>query len=167
MNDSVYKWKFTDTIIIDLLFIISFLGIIYFLFLKSLLFLLIFLSLYIIMNILLSLICVDCVYSGKFCPGISQLLFGSLLSRLYKKRPMQIGTLKVILILYGIFGFGTFGYAFTILVIYFIQEYTIVIVSLILCFFSYSIIAWSILCPKCSNNKICPVKNIKSIFRRI
>lgn len=164
-NNSVYKWKLKDTIIVDILFITPFIGIIFFLSLISISYLIIFLFLYILMNLLLSIICSNCPYSGKFCPGISQLLFGPILSKLYKKKPIKNNTLKIVLISYCIIGLGCFIYAYTILFIYLISEYAIVIATLLLCFILYCIIAWPILCPKCSNNKKCPVKNPSTIIR--
>ncbi len=165
--NSIYKWKIKDTIIVDILYAIPLIGIIVlFIIDSSFFFLFLFLFLYVIMNILIAFICHECPHRGHFCPGVSQLLFGPLLSKfILRGKKITNKMLKMILIIYGIIGLGNFILAFFILFIIYWNKEVWIVFSLVISFTLYSIVAWPIFCPKCSFNKKCPVRNLKSLIQ--
>lgn len=163
--NKIYKWKLRDTVIIDIFFIISFIGIIILLAFISFFYLLIFILFYIIMNLLISIICHDCPHQGSFCPGVSQLLLGALLSKkIIKKKEISQKAMKITLIFYAFIGMGDFIFAFVVIIISLWTTLLWITLIPVLCFIIYATIAWPILCPKCSNKDNCPVRNFKKYF---
>ncbi len=163
--NNIYKWKLKDTVIIDVFFIISFIGIIILLGIISIIYLMIFILFYIIMNLLITIICYDCPHQGHFCPGLSQFLFGAFLSKkIIKKKEISRKMMRITLIFYALIGMGNFIFAFIVIII--TLWTTLWWITLIppLCFLIYAIIAWPILCLKCSNKENCPVRNYKKYF---
>ncbi|MFW9989981.1 MAG: hypothetical protein ACFFC3_15135 [Candidatus Odinarchaeota archaeon] len=117
------------------------------------------------MNLLIAIICHDCPHQGNFCPGVSQLLFGALLSKkIIKNKKISLKVMKITLIFYTLIGMGNFIFMFVVIIISLWK--TILWITLIppICFIIYAIIAWPILCPKCSNKDNCPVRNFKKYF---
>ena len=117
------------------------------------------------MNLLIAVICHDCPHQGHFCPGVSQLLFGALISKIIiKKEEISLKMMRITLIFYALIGMGNFIFAFILILISLWP--TILWVAFIppICFLIYAIIAWPILCPKCSNKENCPVRNFKKYF---
>ncbi len=162
-----HRWKLKDTIIVDIVFIVYLLGTIILLMIKSILFLSIFLVLYIITNLLLAIICRECPYSGQFCPGVSQLLFGPLISKkIIKEEKITQKTLQLTLILYAIIGLGNFISALVFLFFFYWKEHPLIVVFVSLSFMIYSIIAWPIFCPKCIIKNKCPVRNFRKVFSK-
>lgn len=163
--NKIYKWKLRDTIIIDIFFNISFIGIIILLAFISFFYLLIFILFYIIMNLLIAIICHDCPHQGHFCPGLSQLLFGALLSKkLIKKEKISRKMMRITLIFYTLIGMGNFIFSFIVIIISLWSSLFLITLIPPFCFLIYATIAWPILCPKCSNKENCPVRNFKKYF---
>ena len=163
---SVYNWKLKDTVIIDVLFIACFIGIVVLLSMISIFILLIFLIFFVIMNFLLAVNCHDCPHQGKFCPGVSQLLFGALLSnKILKQKEITKRLMRFTLIFYLLVSFGNFIFAFTIIIISLWNTLSWITLIPPLCFLLYTIIAWPILCPKCNYKEDCPVRNYKKFFQ--
>ena len=163
--NKIYKWKLRDTIIIDIFFNISFIWIIILLAFISFFYLLIFILFYIIMNLLIAIICHDCPHQGHFCPGLSQLLFGALLSKkLIKKEKISRKMMRITLIFYTLIGMGNFIFSFIVIIISLWSSLFLITLIPPFCFLIYAIIAWPILCPKCSNKENCPVRNFKKYF---
>lgn len=117
------------------------------------------------MNLLLAVNCYDCPHQGKFCPGVSQLLFGALLSKkIIKKKEISKKMMRITLLFYMLISFGNFIFAFIIIIISLWT--TLFWITLIppLSFLLYTTIAWPILCPKCYYKEDCPVRNFKKYF---
>ena len=166
-NGNASFWKKRDIIInfiptIPLL--LSFFGIIFLLSTKSLLILLIYILLWVAMNISMVGICKDCIYCGKYCPGLHQLYFGPLISK-YLVGRYKINTthLKLSVFLLGIFGIGNQIFAFITLFILYWESKLIVIILLIL-YCLHIPLSFLIFCPKCQRYGNCPVSNINKLF---
>ena len=166
-NDNAYFWKKRDIIINfvpTIPLFLSFLGIILLLAMKSLFILFIYILLWVAMNISLAYICKDCVYIGKYCPGLNQLYFGPLISKyLFGRYKVNVTHLKLSVFLLGIFGIGNQIFAFISLFILYWKLKLLVIILLIL-YCLHIPLSFLIFCPKCQRYGNCPVSNMNNLF---
>jgi hypothetical protein len=170
-NKQIYQWSKRDRLMHLLPAIplaVFNVGTIYLLSLKSIYLVGIFLSLWVATNIAIVGICNGCPYRGRYCPGVSQLYFAPFLSVLVCKDKEGITnkrTFKVNLFLLGLFGIGSYIFAFYWLYVLYWNEIALVILILLACLLLHMPLSFFILCPKCSYNDKCPMARVQKTFK--
>jgi hypothetical protein len=169
MKNNKIFWKKRDIIrntVPTIPLVISFLGIIILLAMKSLFILFLYILLWIMMNISMAYICKDCIYRGKYCPGLNQLYFGPLISKhLFSSDKVNVTLLKCSIVFLGLFGIGNQIFAFILLFIFYWELKSVIIIILIL-YCIHIPLSFSIFCPRCKRYANCPVSNMNKIFMK-
>ena len=128
----------------------------------------IFLLLWVATNIAIVGICKGCPYRGGYCPGVSQMYFAPFLSALVSKGKEGISSersFKVNLVLLGLFGIGSYIFAFYWLYVLYWSEKALVVLVLLGCLLLHMPLSFFILCPKCSYNDTCPMARVQKAFK--
>jgi hypothetical protein len=128
-----------------------------------------FVLLWIATNVAVAGICAGCPYRGGYCPGLSQLYFAPLLSGLvYKGREPGSGpaALKINLILLGIFGLGSYVFAFHWLFVGYWPERGIVVLTLLGLLVLHMPLSFFLLCPKCGYKDVCPMAKVQEVVKK-
>jgi hypothetical protein len=165
-NKQVYKWKRIDKIIHllpALPLIMFYAGTIYLLSIKSIVLVVILIILWIATNLSITRICAGCPYRGKYCPGLCQLFIAPYLSLIIFKKGIKrekINSFTADLLLLGLFGIGSYIFAFYYLfILYWTNYYLVIIILLVLLLLNMGL-SFFLLCPKCSYNTICPIARV-------
>jgi hypothetical protein len=144
-------------------------GTVYLLAVISILLVGVFLLLWVATNFAVAGICAGCPYRGGYCPGVSQLYFAPFLVALMckgKKRRSGIRSFKVNLALLGVFGIGSYLFAFYWLFVESWPERAIVVLVLVGLLVLHMPLSFFILCPKCSYNDTCPMAKVPKAFKK-
>jgi hypothetical protein len=167
----VYQWTKRDRAL-HLLpatpLILFYIGTIYLLGINSLRLVGVFLLFWIATNFAIMGICNGCPYRGKYCPGVSQLYFAPFLSALMCKEVKQDAaprSFKLNLALLGVFGVGSYIYAFYWLFVLYWPERLIAVLVLLVLLILHMPLSFFILCPKCGYNDICPMSKVQKTFK--
>ena len=129
----------------------------------------IFLLLWMATNVAVVGICAGCPYRGGYCPGVSQLYFAPFLSALvYRtpKKPAGIRSFRVTLVLLGVFGIGSYLFAFYWLFALYWRGRAVVVLALLGLLILHMPLSFFILCPKCGYNDTCPMAKVHKIVKR-
>ena len=170
-NKQIYQWSKRDKLMHLLPAIplaVFNVGTVYLLSIKSIYLVGIFLLLWVATNIAIVGICNGCPYRGGYCPGVSQMYFAPFLSALVSKGKEGISSersFKVNLVLLGLFGIGSYIFAFYWLYVLYWSENVLVILTLLGCLLLHMPLSFFILCPKCSYNDICPMARVQKTFK--
>ena len=142
--------------------VISFLGIIVLLAFQSTVSLVLFFLFYILTNIAGGLICSQCPFRGKFCPGVLQLYFMPFLSKVFYRRPKYSRkTIERSAVLVGIFGSAYYLIGFvSLFLIYWNSTFLTIVLVLLFLFFTHFFLSFSNLCPNCMNKENCPMARV-------
>ncbi|MBN1538060.1 MAG: hypothetical protein JW908_15090 [Anaerolineales bacterium] len=168
----VYQWSKKDRLLhlISAAPLITFyIGSIYLLARESIYLAGIFLLLWVGVNLCVASICAGCPYRGGYCPGVCQLYFAPFLSMLmYKDTEKRLShwSFKVNLALLGIFGIGSYVFAFYWLFRLHWQEHPLVVLGLLVLLLLHMPLSFFMLCPKCGYNNICPMANVHRVFKK-
>ena len=114
-------------------------------------------------------ICAGCPYRGEYCPGLCQLYFAPLLSKvIYRNKKSSSGprSFRVNLILLGIFGIGSYIFGFYWLFLLHWNDRPIFVLVLLVLLIIHMPLSFFILCPKCGYNDICPMASVYKGFKR-
>jgi hypothetical protein len=170
-NKQVYQWSRNDRML-HLLpaipLIVFYIGTIYLLALRSIYLVAVFLLLWTATNFSTTRICAGCPYRGRYCPGICQLFIAPFLSLIIfkdKRRKSDSRSFKVDLALLGIFGVGSYLFAFYWLFVLYWSEYTVVILVLLGLLLLHMPLSFFLLCPKCGYNDTCPMAKVHKTFK--
>ena len=113
--------------------VIAFVGIIILLALSSIIILIYFILFWILTNFAGGIICSQCPFQSKVCPGIYQLYFMPLLSKIvYRKKEYREKTKQISAILVGIFGSLYYVIGFISLIILYWNDFLLIIVLILL-----------------------------------
>jgi hypothetical protein len=129
----------------------------------------VFLLLWVAVNVSVAGICAGCPYRGGYCPGVCQLYFAPYLSLvMYKDKEKGSGarSFKVHLALLGIFGMGSYAFAFYWLFRLYWQEHGLVVLGLLALLFLHMPLSFFILCPKCGYNDTCPMARVHKVVKK-
>ncbi len=142
--------------------VIAFMGIIILLALRSIIILVLFISLWIITNFSGGIICSQCPFQNKVCPGVFQLYFMPFLSKIvYKKKEYSKKTIEISAIFVGVFGLSYYCIGFISLIILYWNDSLLLIVLILLgLFITHFLISFLSLCPNCNNKEKCPMSRI-------
>ena len=172
MNESqqIYRWSRQDRLL-HLLpaipLIVFYAGTIYLLGIRSIPVVVGFLLLWIATNVAITGICAGCPYRGGYCPGVSQLYFAPFLSAAVCRREREISgarSFKLNLALLGLFGIGSYLFAFYWLFVFYWPERAIGVPDLLGLLVLHMPLSFFLLGPRCGYNDICPmVKVHKSV----
>jgi hypothetical protein len=127
----------------------------------------IFLLFWIATNFAIAGICAGCPYRGGYCPGACQLYFAPFLSKvLYKDKRKSAGprSFKVHLALLGLFGIGSYLFAFYWLFVLYWPERALVVLALLGLLLLHMPLSFFLLCPKCGYNDTCPMARVHKTF---
>jgi len=174
MNEDrqVYQWSRQDRVL-HLLpaipLVVFYVGTVYLLAVSSIQLVGIFLLLWVATNLAISGICAGCPYRGGYCPGVSQLYFAPFLSAVMCKSNKKSSTprsFKVNLALLGVFGIGSYLFAFYWLFVLYRSEHAIVVLALLGLLMLHMPLSFFILCPKCGYNDTCPMAKVQKTFKK-
>ncbi len=142
--------------------VIAFVGIIILLALRSIVILVLFISFWIITNFSGGIICSQCPFQNKVCPGVLQLYFMPFLSKIvFKKNEYSKKTIAISAILVGIFGLLYYCLGFISLIILYWNDTLLIIVLILLgLFFTHFLLSFLSLCPNCTNKEKCPMARV-------
>ena len=129
----------------------------------------VFLLLWIATNVAVAGICAGCPYRGGYCPGLSQLYFAPLLSvMIYRTpaKPASTRSFRVPLVLLGVFGIGSYLFAFYWLFALYWPSRAIVVLALLGLLILHMPLSFFILCPKCSYNDTCPMAKVHKAVKK-
>lgn len=161
-----YKNVKTKLAISTISVVISFLGLIILLALKSTTLLILFIVFYILTNFVGGIICSQCPFQSKLCPGVLQLYFMPFLSKLiyrkkeYSKKAIELGAIFV-----GIFGSAYYLIGFvSLFILYWTSPLLIVVLVLLGLFFTHFFLSFTILCPNCTNKENCPMTRVSNVL---
>lgn len=142
--------------------VISFLGIIILLALNSVTLLMLFILFYILTNFAGGLICSQCPFRSKFCPGVLQLYFIPFLSKfVYRKKEYSKKTIERAAVLVGIFGTAYYLIGFvSLFILYWNSIFLAIVLVLLVLLFTHFFLSFSNLCPNCMNRENCPMSRV-------
>ena len=129
----------------------------------------VFLLLWVGVNVSVAGICAGCPYRGGYCPGACQLYFAPFLSMvLYKDAERGSGarSAKGSLASMGLFGIGSYVFAFYWLFRLHWQEHLLVVLGLLALLLLHMPLSFFILCPKCSYNDTCPMAKVHKVVKK-
>ncbi len=129
----------------------------------------IFLLLWVATNFAIAGICAGCPYRGGYCPGVSQLYFAPFLSAVIcrsKKKSTGARSVNVNLALLGVFGIGSYLFAFYWLFVLYWSERAIVVLTLLGLLMLHMPLSFFLLCPKCGYNDTCPMAKVQQTFKK-
>ena len=172
MNESnqVYQWTRRDKVL-HLLpaipLVVFYVGTAYLLAVGSTYLAVVFLLLWVATNFAIAGICAGCPYRGGYCPGASQLYFAPFLSAVVCKGTKGSGarSFKVNLALLGVFGIGSYLFAFYWLFVLYWSERAIVVLALLGLLMLHMPLSFFLLCPKCAHNDTCPMAKVHKAFK--
>jgi hypothetical protein len=172
-NERVYRWSRRDRVV-HLLpaipLVVFYLGSTYLLAIRSVCLAGIFLLLWVGVNCSMVRICSGCPYRGGYCPGVSQLYFAPFLSTLMHKgredRDSDGRSVKVSLALLGVFGIGSYLFAFYWLFLLYWDERPATVLALLALLLVHMPLSFFILCPKCSYKDTCPMGGVHRALGR-
>jgi hypothetical protein len=171
-NRQVYQWSKRDKVM-HLLpatpLAVFYIGTVYLLAVRSIYLVGVFLLLWIATNIAIAGICAGCPYRGGYCPGVSQLYFAPFLSAMmWKSQQRSSGprSFRLNLALLGVFGIGSYLFAFYWLFVLYWSERAIVVLTLLGLLILHMPLSFFILCPKCGYNDTCPMAKVEKAFKR-
>jgi hypothetical protein len=168
----VYRWTKQDMaqhLLPAIPLLVFHAGTVYLLAASSLYLAAVFLLLWIATNVAVVGICAGCPYRGGYCPGVSQLYFAPFLSAIVCKRPKQpagIRSFRVPLALLGVFGIGSYLFAFYWLFTLYWPSRAIVVLALLGLLILHMPLSFLILCPKCSYNDTCPMAKVHKTVKK-
>jgi hypothetical protein len=141
---------------------ISFSGMIILLAIKSITLLVIVILFYILTNLAGGIICSQCPFQGKFCPGVLQLYFMPFLSKtVYKKKEYSKRAIELGAVLVGIFGSIYYIVGFVSLLFLYWNSILVVVVMVLLgLFLTHFFLSFSVLCPNCTSKDSCPMSRV-------
>lgn len=128
-----------------------------------------FVLLWLATNLAVAGICAGCPYRGGYCPGLSQLYVAPFLATVLYRGPKtkpSPRTLKVSLALLGLFGIGSYAYAFYwLFTLYWPQQamFVLVLLGLLLVHMPLS---FFLLCPGCGYQDTCPMARVHKAFQK-
>jgi hypothetical protein len=174
VNDDVhvYAWSAQDKalhLLPAIPLVLFYAGTVYLLAARSLLLVGGFLLLWMATNVAVVGICAGCPYRGGYCPGLSQLYFAPFLSALLwpgRKPSSGLRSFKVNLALLGLFGIGSYLFAFYWLFTAYWPERAVVVLSLLGLLILHMPLSFFLLCPKCGYNETCPMATVHRAFKR-
>lgn len=142
--------------------VIAFIGIIILLALRSIIILVLFISFWILTNFSGGIICTQCPFQKKVCPGVYQLYFMPFLSKIiYRKKEYSKKTIEISAILMGVFGLSYYFIGFISLIILYWNDFLLIIVLILLGFFiTHILLSFLSLCPNCNNREKCPMARV-------
>jgi hypothetical protein len=170
-NKRVYQWSKQDKVLHLLPAIplaVFYVGTVYLLAVSSIHLVGLFLLLWIATNVAIAGICAGCPYRGGYCPGVSQLYFAPFLSAMvYKDKEKSTGarSFKVNLALLGVFGIGSYIFAFYWLFVLYWPGRAMVVLTLLGLLVLHMPLSFFILCPKCGYNDVCPMARVQKTFK--
>jgi hypothetical protein len=171
-DKQVYQWSARDKALhlLPAIPLIGFyVGTLYLLVLSSVFRAGMFLLLWIATNAAIAGICRGCPYRGGYCPGVSQLYFAPYLSALAcrgEQRSTGARSLRLNLVLLGIFGFGSYAYALYWLFVVYWSERAPVVLALLVLLVLHMPLSFFILCPKCGHNDTCPMARVHKAVKK-
>jgi hypothetical protein len=113
-------------------------------------------------------ICAGCPYRGRYCPGLCQLFIAPFISMMiYRpgKAHSPPRSFKLDLFFLGIFGFGSYLFAFCYLIGLYWAEYGAILLALPGLLLLYMALSFFLLCPKCGYNSVCPMAKVHKTFQ--
>jgi hypothetical protein len=170
-DKQVYQWSKRDRILHllpALPLIVFYVVTLYMLALHSFYLVAVFILLWLATNLSLIRICAGCPYRGRYCPGICQLFIAPFLSAIIIKANRKKSTprsFKVDLALLGVFGIGSYLFAFYWLFILYWSEYYIIVLLLFGLLLLYMPLSFFLLCPKCGYNHKYPMARVHKMFK--
>jgi hypothetical protein len=169
-NKQVYQWSKQDRVL-HLLpaipLVVFYVGTAYLLAISSIYLVGIFLLLWIATNVAIAGICAGCPYRGGYCPGVSQLYFAPFLSAMmYKDKSSGTRSFRVNLALLGVFGIGSYLFAFYWLFVLYWPKRAPVVLALPGLLVLHMPLSFFILCPKCGYNDTCPMAKVQKTFKK-
>ena len=171
MNEDkqVYQWSKQDRVLHLLPAIplaVFYVGTVYLLAVSSIQLVGIFLLLWVATNFAIAGICAGCPYRGGYCPGVSQLYFAPFLSAVIcKGKSSSPRSFRVNLALLGVFGIGSYLFAFYWLFALYWSEHAIVVLALLGLLMLHMPLSFFLLCPKCAHNDTCPMAKVHKAFK--
>jgi hypothetical protein len=168
----VYQWSKQDKalhLLPAVPLVLFYAGTVYLLVLISILVAGVFLLQWIATNAAVAGICAGCPYRGGYCPGVSQLYFAPFLSAMLckgRKQRSSPRSFKVNLALLGVFGIGSYLFAFYWLFVEYWPDRAIVVLTLLGLLMLHMPLSFFILCPKCSYSDICPMARVQKAFKK-
>jgi hypothetical protein len=174
VNESkqVYQWSKQDRVL-HLLpaipLVVFYVGTVYLLAAYSIYLVVMFLLLWIATNVAVVGICAGCPYRGGYCPGVSQLYFAPFLSAVMcrgNRSGSGARSFKVNLALLGVFGIGSYLFAFYWLFVLYWPERAIVVLVLLGLLILHMPLSFFLLCPKCGYNDTCPMAKVHKAFKK-
>jgi hypothetical protein len=171
-DEQVYQWSIRDRMLHLLPAIpltIYYVGTAYLLAVRSIYLVVVFVLLWIATNAAIAGICAGCPYRGGYCPGVSQLYFAPFLSALVcrgERTNSGARSFRVNLALLGLFGIGSYLFAFYWLFVTYWPERAIVVLVLLALLILHMPLSFFILCPKCGYNDICPMARVEKTFKQ-
>lgn len=171
-NGQVYQWTKRDKVL-HLLpaipLVVFYVGTAYLLAVRSIYLVGIFLLLWVATNGAIAGICVGCPYRGGYCPGVSQLYFAPFLPAVMRqgeKGRSGPRSFKVNLALLGVFGIGSYLFAFYWLIVLYWPERALVVLALAGLLVVHMPLSFFILCPKCGYNDTCPMAKVHKAVKK-
>ena len=166
-----YQWSRRDRrihLLPALPLIVFYVVTLYLLALHSLNLVVVFILLWLATNLSAIRICAGCPYRGRYCPGLCQLFIAPFLSMLLVKDSKEAITrsFKVDLALLGVFGIGSYLFAFYWLFVLYWSEHFVIVLVLLGLLLLYMPLSFFLLCPKCGYNTICPMARVHKTFSR-
>jgi len=166
----VYQWSKRDRRLhlLPALPLLVFYAVTLYLLALNSLYLVVFILLWLATNLSAIRICAGCPYRGRYCPGLCQLFIAPFLSTLIikanSKKPRS-QSFKVDLALLGVFGIGSYLFAFYWLFVLYWSEYYVIVLVLLGFLLLYMTLSFFLLCPKCGYNDICPMARVHKAFK--
>ncbi len=157
-----YKNVKTKLAISTISVVISFLGLIILLALKSTTLLILFIVFYILTNFVGGIICSQCPFQSKLCPGMLQLYFMPFLSKLvYRKQEYSKKAIELCAVFVGIFGSAYYLIGFvSLFILYWNSTLLPIVLALLALFITHLFLSFSNLCPNCMNKENCPMARV-------
>ena len=170
-EEQVYQWSRRDKcihLLPALPLLLFYAGTLYLFSLESVYLMLGFILLWLGTNISAVRICAGCPYRGRYCPGLCQLFIAPFISMFLlggknQKSARRSFTIDVALL--GLFGIGSYLFAFYWLFVLYWKEYWIVVLVLLGCLLLYMPLSFFLLCPKCGYNEICPMARVHKTIK--
>lgn len=171
-DKQVYQWSKQDKALHLLPAIplaIFYAGTVYLLAVISILLAGVFLLLWVATNVAVAGVCVGCPYCGGYCPGVVQLYFAPFLAALMckgNKGSSDVRSSKINLALLGVFGMGSYLFAFYWLFMEYWPERAIVVLALLGLLVLHIPLSFFLLCPKCGYNDTCPMAKVQKALKK-
>lgn len=168
----VYQWSRQDKalhLLPAIPLILFYVGTVYLLGARSIHLVAIFLALWFATNLAVVGICAGCPYRGGYCPGVSQLYVAPFLAAMMcrgNEKGTGARSFKVNLVLLGVFGMGSYLFAFYWLFVLYWAERAVVVLALLGLLLLHMPLSFFILCPTCGYNDTCPMAKVQAAFKK-